>query len=107
MADRVVILSADAWSVKDENTSQTNEGISCWYVNDYRDDEDGSYGLKPTKVALKDLDMFNSLKGKLPAIAEVEMGSRSGAKNVATVLFRKITLIKPSVDLFGQAKASA
>jgi len=47
MAEKALILSGDPWDMTDEKTGQRITGVSLWYVNQYRDGENGQ---KPTKV---------------------------------------------------------
>lgn len=107
MSDRCLILSADAWNMTDEKTGEVMSGVSVWYVNDYRDDAEGSFGFKPTKVTLQDPDMFKQLSGKLPCLADLDFRSKPGAGGKASLVLGKIAVVKPSVQLFESAPAKA
>lgn len=106
MAERALVLSADAWEMPDEKTGEIRKGVSVWYVNSYREDEAKSVGFKPTKLAAT-FDAFDQLRvGGLPGLFEMDFGTRPGAQNKAT-----LTLISAKhvgkVELFGKAKAAA
>lgn len=88
MAEKALVLSADPWEMTDKQTGQIIKGVSCWYVNSYRDGENGQ---KPTKVSVTD-EVAGALRGKLPAICDLEYGSRPGAQSKAslTVIAAKV-----------------
>lgn len=90
MAERALVLSADPWSMPDEKTGVPITGNSLWYVNAYRDSE---FGQKPTKVNASDA-ICNELKAKLPAVVEMEYGSRPGAGGKAALTVVGVKLIK-------------
>lgn len=86
--EKVLVLSADSWSMTDEVTKQTNSGVSIWFVNPYREDTDTGTGYKPTKMSAAP-ELFEQLKNhKLPAFFELEYGVRSGAKNAAAIVLK-------------------
>lgn len=104
MSDRAVVLSADVWEFTDEKTGEVRKGASVWYVNDYRDDSADGLGFKPTKVTATP-EIFDQLRGaQLPAMFDLEFGSRPGAQNKAT-----LTLVRMKhqgdVDLFATPAA--
>lgn len=105
--DKALILSADSWSMPDERTGEIRNGVSVWYVNDYREDTSEALGFKPTKVPA-DPSLFPLLQAaKLPSIFEMTYGSRPGAQNKATLTLIKVHKVA-SVNLFGdQPKAGA
>lgn len=87
--ERALVLSADAWDMTDEQTGEQREGVTVWYVNDYREDSKTSIGFKPTKVTAVP-EMLEHLRAhQLPAVFAMHYGSRPGAQNKAT-----LTLIK-------------
>lgn len=98
MAERVLVLSADWWQMTDEKTGVMSEGWSMWYVNEYREDSEKSFGSKPTKMTLRDDAMAQLLRNVTPCIAEFEMGSRPGAQNKAAVFCRALKVVTPNVD---------
>ena len=56
MEEKVMILSADGWSLVDENTGEVKSGTSCWY---YAGDtfspvvnSEKSLGKKPLKASM-------------------------------------------------------
>lgn len=105
MAEKALVLSADKWSMPDEKTGEIRTGFSVWYVNDYRDDLPESIGYKPTKISTTP-EMFESLRlAKLPALFDLDFGSRPGAQGKAT-----LTLVKAKhlgdVDVFTVKPAS-
>lgn len=99
MAERALILSADSWEMVDEKTGELRKGLSVWFINDYREDGIGSFGFKPTKVTA-DLAMIDSLRAaKLPALFDMDYGSRPGAQGKATLTLIKATKVA-NVKLF-------
>ncbi|MDC7832355.1 hypothetical protein [Pseudomonas benzopyrenica] len=99
MAERVLILSADKWAMPDEKTGEIRNGVSVWYVNDYREDTADAFGFKPTKISA-DPSLLDELRGaKLPAVFEADYGSRPGAQNKPTLTIVKLTKIA-SVNVF-------
>jgi len=99
MAEKALVLSADKWSMPDEKTGEIRSGFSVWYVNDYRDDLPESIGMKPTKITATP-EMFESLRlAKLPALFDLDFGSRPGAQGKATLTLVKAKHIA-DVDVF-------
>ena len=106
MSERALILSVDKWEMADEKTGELRRGLSVWYVNEYREDTQDSFGYKPTKVSAAPelLEFFR--KARLPALFEMHYGSRPGAQGKAT-----LTLIKAdgiaNVNLFSTPAKTA
>lgn len=74
MEQKVIILSADAWSMVDENTGALREGVTVFYypgesLNPVKN-SDTSYGNKPLKVTM-DKDFINTITsiGGCPCVA--------------------------------------
>ena len=73
MEEKVMILSADAWSLVDENTGEVKSGTSCWY---YAGDtfspvvnSEKSLGKKPLKASMP-ADFIEDLKNVgVPCVA--------------------------------------
>lgn len=85
MAERAFILSADRWSMPDERTGEIRTGYSVWFLNNYREDLPESLGYKPTKITATD-ELFAVLKkATLPALFDLDFGSRPGAQGKATL----------------------
>lgn len=103
MAERALILSADVWNMKDEQSGKPLSGVSVWYVNDYRDDSTESFGFKPTKVSAT-AETLLDLRGKLPGVFEVSFGSRPGAQNKAQLTLVGVKHVA-AVDLFAEHTA--
>lgn len=103
MAERALILSADVWNMKDEQSGKDISGVSVWYVNDYRDDSSDSFGFKPTKVSATTETLLD-LRGKLPGVFEVSFGSRPGAQNKAQLTLVGVKHVA-AVDLFAEHTA--
>ncbi|WP_421354751.1 hypothetical protein [Aeromonas veronii] len=103
MAERALILSADVWSMKDEQSGKPLSGVSVWYVNDYREDADDSFGFKPTKVSGTQ-EILSELRGKTPGVFEVSFGSRPGAQNKAQLTLVGVKHVA-AVDLFAEHTA--
>ncbi|MGK2849281.1 MAG: hypothetical protein ACSLEX_04445 [Minisyncoccota bacterium] len=100
---KIIVLSIDPWKFVDEKTGEEKSGISLWFLNSYRDP---SLGLKPSKISIAP-EKTQGLGGKLPALAEVEFGSRPGLQNRATLQLDSIKLLSP-VDfsrIFGGSPA--
>lgn len=102
MSEKALVLSADPWSMTDKDTGQIVQGVSFWYVNQYRDGENGQ---KPTKVSVS-AELFDMVKGKLPALCELDFGSRPGAQGKATLTVVGAKVLK-AVDFSGLFTASA
>lgn len=104
MGERVLVLSADVWSMPDEKTGELMDGVSVWFVNDYRDDTPQAIGFKPTKISVpseKVTEIFNSFKKNgLPGIYEFSHSSRPGAQGKATLMLRSVDFVE-LVSLFG------
>lgn len=96
MAEKALVLSADPWEMTDKESGEVVKGVSFWYVNQYRDGENGQ---KPTKVSVS-ADVIDQVKGKLPAVCELEFGSRPGAQNKATLTVVAAKVLK-SIDFSG------
>jgi len=103
MSERALVLSCDSWDMTDEKTGEMRRGLSVWYVNDYRDDGSESLGFKPTKVSA-DRQLLDKLRdAKLPALFDLDFGSRPGAQGKATLTLIGLTKVQ-SVDLFRTAQ---
>lgn len=85
MPEKALVLSADSWSMKDEQTAEIREGWSVWYVNDYREDNAQGFGFRPSKISIIDKLAEDLRKVKLPAMCELDFGSRPGAGGKATL----------------------
>lgn len=96
MSEKALVLSADPWTMTDEKTGEIRHGVSFWYVNNYRDGENGQ---KPTKVSVS-AELHDSVKGKLPALCELDFGSRPGAQGKATLTVTGVKVLK-GVDFSG------
>lgn len=106
MAEKALVLSADRWEMKDEVTAEVRKGWSVWYVNDYRLDDSMSFGFKPSKISITD-DLADDLrKVKLPAVCDLDFGSRPGAGGKATLTITSFKVINSvDFDKLGQASA--
>lgn len=103
MAERALILSCDSWEMPDEKTGEIRKGLSVWYVNDYREDTAGSFGFKPTKVSA-DCALIDRLRdAKLPALFDLDFGSRPGAQGKATLTLTGLTKVQ-NVNLFAVSR---
>lgn len=99
MAQRGLILSADKWEMPDERTGELRRGVSIWFVNDYRDDTALAIGMKPTKVG-GDVAMFELLKNaKLPAVFDLDYGSKPGKDGKPTLVLTGVTHVA-DIDAF-------
>ena len=99
MSERALILSTDSWDMVDEKTGEMRRGLSVWYVNEYREDTAESFGFKPTKVSA-DRALLDQLRSaKLPALFDLDFGSRPGAQGKATLTLTGLTKVQ-SVNLF-------
>lgn len=106
MADRALVLSADRWEMPDEKTGEIRSGFSVWFINDYRDDEPGKLGYKPTKINATD-EIFANLKtANLPALFDLDFGSRPGAAGKATLTLTGVKHVN-DVNVFGPSTVKA
>ena len=106
MSERVLVLSADAWSLTDEKTGEVRSGFSVWYVNDYREDTETQIGMKPTKITATE-EILKVLKsGTLPALFDLDFASRPGAGGKATLTLIRAKHIR-DIDLFAETEASS
>lgn len=104
--EKALILSADSWSMADEKTGEMRNGVSVWFVNNYREDMPDAVGFKPTKVSA-DVSLLPLLRNaKLPAIFDMHYGSRPGAQGKATLTLIKADKVA-SVNLFGDQPVKA
>lgn len=106
MSQKALILSADFWRMPDEKTGEIREGYSVWFINDYRDDAEGAIGFKPTKVSAT-AEIFEALRpAQLPALFDLDFGSRPGQAGKATLTLIKAKHLK-DVAIFEEQKAKA
>lgn len=106
MSDRALVLSADLWEMADERTGEIRKGASVWYINDYREDTLTGLGYKPTKVS-GTIEIFEQLRSSnLPALFDLDFGSRPGQQNKAQLTLVRAKHVK-DVDLFGQPEGKA
>lgn len=102
MAEKALVLSADAWEMPDERTGELRKGVSVWLLSNYREDDARSVGFKPTKLA-GSFEAFDQLRaGGVPGMFEIDYATRPGKDNKAT-----LTLVAAKhvgkVELFGKA----
>lgn len=99
---KLLVLSADVWSMPDENTGEVLRGVSVWGVNQYRTDSAEARGCKPIKFNL-DVKMWDKIKGMtLPAICEAQYDVRPAAQGKAGLTVTDLKSVKV-MDLFGNA----
>jgi hypothetical protein len=87
MADKGLILSADPWNMTDEQTGEKLSGISVWFCNEYERGANAgtSVGFKPTKIGATP-ELFEVIRANaIPALYEMEYGSRPGAGGKAAL----------------------
>lgn len=90
--DTVLVLSADKWEMTDEKTGVIRNGVTIQYVNDYRENDERSVGLKPTKAPAS-LEVFESIrKGGAPALYRLDFRTRPGKESKPT-----LTVIKAEI----------
>lgn len=91
--EKVLVLSADPWSMEDEQRpGQKREGATLYYLAGYR--EPGSNGLRPIKVSCS-TDVYARLSGvALPAWGEISMGSRPGQGGKAALVVTDVKVGK-------------
>lgn len=77
--ERVLLLSADPWTMTDERTGEEITGVSFWFVSDYRK---GENGLKPIKIS-GDKSLMVKCAGRLPCVAGIQFGLKPAAGNKA------------------------
>lgn len=99
MSERVLLCSVDTWDMADEKTGEMRRGITVWYLNEYREDAVGQFGFKPTKVGAVPELLQVLTTTKLPAVADVDFGSRPGAQNKATLTLTGVVRAQ-SINVF-------
>jgi len=104
MSERALVLSVDKWEMADEKTGEIRRGLSVWYVNEYREDTQESFGLKPTKVSAAPELLEHFRKARLPALFDMHYGSRPGAQGKATLTVIKADGIA-NVNVFSGSTA--
>ena len=62
----VCVLSADKWRMTDDRTGEIREGVSIYYVNDYRDETEHSVGFRPTKAPASEAAFAQISEGGAP-----------------------------------------
>lgn len=106
MADRVLLLSGDHYTIPDKVTGEIQNLFQLWYCNDYREDSPTEIGCKPIKM-LTTPEIFEELrKQSLPAIFDLDLRSRPGKGNAAALTVVGITYVS-TPQIFEQAKALA
>lgn len=93
---RVLVLSADSFEVLNEQTGELIKGSTIFYINKYRDNSGQSLGLKPTKIS-GSTELFKKILTAdvaLPAVADLEIGTKPGAANKASLVLFDIDLIE-------------
>jgi len=107
MSENCLVLSMDFWEFPDEKTGELKSGGTCWYMNNYRDDAEGSLGLKPTKLSIPS-DRFAPIMAKvkaggLPAIYGLDFGTRPGKENKPTLVLVDLLYVR-TPDIFPDDK---
>lgn len=102
--EKNLVLSADAWRMVDEQTGEIREGVTVWFVNDYRQSEAGMEGLKPSKVTCEK-SLMPDLQGKLPGIFEFSYSTKPGKDGKPTVVIVGAKHVS-EIDIFGTSKPS-
>jgi hypothetical protein len=105
VSERVLVTSADVWELTDEKTGEFKQGLSIWYLNEYRTDTSSSFGFKPTKVSAV-RELIGQVQNKLPGFFDMEFGSRPGEHGKATLTLTGLKFVKP-VDLFSSISSSS
>jgi hypothetical protein len=83
--ERVLVLSADHYSIPDAKTGVEEQLFQVWYVSDYREASDTELGSKPIKILIKP-ELFAGLgKHELPAVFDIATRSRPGKAGVASM----------------------
>lgn len=106
MADRVLLLSGDHYTIPDKQTGEIQNLYQLWYCNDYREDSETEIGCKPIKM-LTTSEIFADLrKHSLPAIFDLDLRSRPGKGNAAALTVTGIRYVS-TPPIFEDAKAIA
>jgi hypothetical protein len=83
--ERVLVLSADHYSIPNPQTGVDEHLFQSWYVSDYRESSETEVGSKPIKIMIKP-ELFSELrKQELPAVFDIETRSRPGKGGVASM----------------------
>lgn len=86
MSDRVLVLSADHYSIPDEKTGVVQDLFQVWFVSDYREDTATELGCKPIKM-MTTPELFEKLRPhELPSVFDLELRSKPGKANTASLV---------------------
>lgn len=105
MGEKVLVLSADKWAMNDDN-GKPMSGLTVNYINEYRDNDANNEGYKPTKISVpadladEFLKRFKSVG--LPALCELEFGTRPGKDNKPAIVVNGVKVIS-HVQVFPKA----
>lgn len=103
--EKVLVLSRDFYSMVDEKTGEIREGNTVFYVADYREPGAKAQGFKPIKLSADD-GVLKDLDGKLlPALCELDFGTKPAAQGKVSVYVRGLKYGK-AVDIFAQGLSS-
>lgn len=83
--ERVLVLSADHYSIPNAQTGVVDHLFQSWYVSDYRESSETEVGSKPIKILIKPELFADLLKQELPAVFDIETRSRPGKGGVASM----------------------
>ena len=100
---KVLLLSADKYQLTNENTGEVISGTTLYYLNNYREDGQGSIGLKPTKIGGSS-DLFQEIKAQgltLPAMVSLQVSTKPGAGGKASLVCVGVEH-ESSIELFDE-----
>lgn len=106
MADRALVLSADHYKIPDQGTGEIQHLHQVWYCNDYREDSPTERGCKPIKMLVAPEVFAELFKHELPALFDLELRSRPGKGNSASLTVVGFTFVGQP-DIFPAAPALA
>lgn len=96
--ERVVIQSADFYSIPDEKTGVVNQIQQAIYFNQYREAGENAVGSKPIKVNVEKEAFQAILKGGAPAVYDIGFSTRPGAGGKPALVLTAAKLVK-AIDM--------
>src|SRR5262245_57865780 len=93
--ETVLLLSADSWELKDEHTGEIRRGVTVTYVNNYREPDGRSVGLRPIKAPAT-ADVFSSVRpGGAPGLYSLDFRTRPGKESKPVLTVTRADLVEP------------
>lgn len=95
MKQQIIILSANPYSIKDEASGRTNEGVSINYLTNAEMEpvfnDNGSFGVRPAKGTLNRDQLANI--GCAPGLYDADLEMAIGSDGRPTIRVKNITFL--------------